>query len=50
MKYILSYLILAPFVLVSYLYQNHPVESSIVLTIGFGLSIFYMVKTKIWCK
>ena len=50
MKYILSYLILAPFVLVAYLYQNHPVASSIVLTIGFGISISYMIKNKIWCK
>lgn len=50
MKYIISYLILSPFVLVSYLYQNHPIVSSIVLTIGFGLSISYMIKTKIWCK
>ena len=50
MKYIISNLILAPFVFVAYIYQNHSIVSSIVLTIGFGLSISYMVKTKIWCK
>jgi hypothetical protein len=50
MKYIISYLILSPFVLVSYLYQNHPIVSSIVLTIGFGLSISYILKNKMWIK
>jgi hypothetical protein len=50
MKYIISYLILTPFLLVAYLYQNNPVVSSIVLTIGFGFSISYILKNKMWIK
>jgi len=43
--YIIGNLILAPFVLVAYLFrQDSPALSSVILTIGFGFSVSYLFK------
>ena len=49
-RYIISNLILAPFVFVAYIYQNSPIIGTIILTIGFIVCIGYLLKGIIFSK
>jgi len=43
-RYIISNLILAPFVFAAYTYQNLPVIGTIILATGFIVCIIYLLK------
>lgn len=49
-RYIISNLILAPFVFVAYTYQNSPIIGTIVLAIGFIVCIGYLLKGVMFSK
>jgi hypothetical protein len=49
-RYIISNLILAPFVFASYTYQNSPIIGTIILTIGFIVCIGYLLKEVMFSK